>query len=56
MATATTPSRRGALTSSGVVFQGVTWDDYVKQGRTADSTEWIRSFRTFVREKVVPRP
>ncbi|HZW31179.1 MAG TPA: Uma2 family endonuclease [Isosphaeraceae bacterium] len=28
---------------------------FLKQGRTADSTEWIRSFRAFVREKVVRR-
>jgi Uma2 family endonuclease len=28
---------------------------FLKQGRIADSTEWIRSFRAFVREKVVPR-
>ena len=28
---------------------------FLKQGRTADSTEWIRSFRAFVQEKVVPR-
>jgi Uma2 family endonuclease len=29
---------------------------FLKQGRTDDSTDWIRSFRAFVREKVVPRP
>lgn len=28
--------------------------EFLKQGRTADSTEWIRSFRAFVREKIVP--
>jgi hypothetical protein len=28
MATATTPSRKRPPTSSGVVFHGVTWDDY----------------------------
>jgi Uma2 family endonuclease len=27
---------------------------FLKQGRTTDSTGWIRSFRAFVREKVVP--
>jgi Uma2 family endonuclease len=27
--------------------------EFLKQGRTADSTDWIRSFRSFVREKVV---
>jgi Uma2 family endonuclease len=29
---------------------------FLKQGRTADKTAWIRSFRAFVREQVVPRP
>jgi len=28
---------------------------FLKQGRTAASTEWVRSFRAFVREKVIPR-
>ncbi len=28
--------------------------EFLKQGRTADSVEWIRSFRAFVREQVVP--
>jgi Uma2 family endonuclease len=28
--------------------------EFLKQGRTTDSTQWIRSFRAFVREKVVP--
>lgn len=27
---------------------------FLKEGRTADSTTWIRSFRAFVREKIVP--
>ena len=27
---------------------------FLKQGRTADSTDWIRSFRAFVIEKLVP--
>ena len=27
---------------------------FLKEGRTAHKTEWIRSFRAFVREKVVP--
>jgi Uma2 family endonuclease len=27
---------------------------FLKEGRTADSTTWIRSFRTFVREKIIP--
>jgi Uma2 family endonuclease len=27
---------------------------FLKEGRTADSTAWIRSFRAFVREKIVP--
>jgi Uma2 family endonuclease len=29
---------------------------FLKQGRTADKLPWIRSFRTFVRERVIPRP
>lgn len=29
---------------------------FLKQGRTADKMAWIRSFRAFVREQVVPRP
>jgi Uma2 family endonuclease len=29
---------------------------FLKQGRTADKTAWIRSFRGFVREQVLPRP
>jgi Uma2 family endonuclease len=29
---------------------------FLKLGRTADTMEWIRSFRAFVREKVAPRP
>jgi Uma2 family endonuclease len=29
---------------------------FLKQGRTANTMDWIRSFRAFVREKVVPRP
>jgi Uma2 family endonuclease len=27
---------------------------FLKEGRTAESMDWIRSFRAFVREKVVP--
>jgi Uma2 family endonuclease len=29
---------------------------FLKAGRTADKTPWIRSFRAFVRERVLPRP
>ena len=29
---------------------------FLKQARTTDKTAWIRSFRAFVREKVIPRP
>ena len=29
---------------------------FLKEGRTADKTAWIRSFRAFVREQVLPRP
>jgi Uma2 family endonuclease len=36
-----------ALTVSSVA-------QFLKEGRTADSTDWIRSFRAFVREKIVP--
>jgi Uma2 family endonuclease len=28
---------------------------FLEQGQTADSTTWIRSFRAFVREQIVPR-
>lgn len=27
---------------------------FLKEGRTADSTTWVRSFRAFVREKIIP--
>lgn len=27
---------------------------FLKEGRTADKTAWIRSFRAFVREKIIP--
>jgi Uma2 family endonuclease len=36
-----------ALTVSAVA-------QFLKEGRTADSTDWIRSFRTFIRKKVIP--
>jgi Uma2 family endonuclease len=29
---------------------------FLKQGRTAESVPWIRSFRAFIREQVAPRP
>ena len=29
---------------------------FLEQGRTVETMDWIRSFRAFVRERVVPRP
>jgi hypothetical protein len=28
---------------------------FLEQGRTSDTTAWVRSFRAFVREQVVPQ-
>jgi Uma2 family endonuclease len=48
----TYPVRTTSRSFPGLTVASVA--QFLKQGRTADSTDWIRSFRAFVIEKLVP--